>query len=941
MLIGTITRSQTIVDSLENELKLAQTDTAKLEILNDLVRKLTGQDFDKAFEYADQSVALAEKTNHPFHTYDSYFVYGRLAAMAAHRLEDGERNAQKALAIATAQNDTLHILYSSMVLAALYDYMDEVDKSLEQNFRILEQGEKLNNQMIVASTLNNIGHVYLYREEKEKAKKYFQKAVEVNEKHDQKNNLVTALMNLGKVTDNREEALDIHKKAWGILNSLKANHQKMGNVAFEIAHNYLDNFSNQQEALSWFRTALPHSTAAKDSVTMTSVIFGIGLCHEQLGDLDSAQYYLEKTFDSYEQLESNYNRQRITKSLASIYAKKKNYEKAYQMMSSSYAWRDSVYTEKNAEALSEHNVKYETAEKEKEIAQQDLLIEQGKNNRNKIILGAGTLLLIASLFFQRFYFQQKRKKQEAEMALLAEQKEADKLRELDRLKSTFFTNISHELRTPLTLVAAPLTDALQEVKPSPLKNTLELANSNTKKLLRLVNEILDLSKLEAGKVETKLSEVNLLTLTRRLFYAFESIAQVRGLELKFTTNVAKDLKVNLDIEKFEKIINNLLANAIKFTEKGGSVALNVHEENGNFEFKVSDTGMGISEEELPKVFDRFYQSTSENTPLQGGTGIGLSLAKELAHLLHGDLKVESQLNEGSQFILNLPLHQVNPSHKVDKKDRLEEITIENPSEVNLPNYVPLLFDNQKPKILIIEDNLEMSEYLEKHLSKEYDCTKAYDGAAALEILDQQSFDLITCDVMMPNMDGFSFREKLVENEVWRQIPFIMLTARAMEEDKLKGLRLGVDDYLTKPFNLNELKARVHNLLSNKLVRDNFEKEIATIEDETPLTHEEKLLQNAEAFILKRLDDPKLRVDDLATELNLSARQLSRTLNKIIGISPVNFILEVRLQKARQLLESKQFMTVSEVRYEIGIESASYFTKKFTERFGKNPKEYLA
>lgn len=931
--------SQPIIDSLENELKLATVDSSKLEILNTLVRHLTGQDFDKAFQYADQGVSLAAQTEYSFHQYDSYFVFGRLSAVAAHRLEDGERYTQKALSLAMAKNDTIQILYSSMVLAAIYNFLEEIDKSLEQNFIILAQGEKLKNYEIVSSTLNNIGYVYYYRDERENARKYFQKAVDIDEEHGQKDFLATALINLGKVTDDKEEALIIQKRAWDILQEINGTSQKKGTSASSLANNYMNNFDDEKEALKWFKIALKHEIAANDTVAITTGLYGIGLCYEQLGNLDSAQIYLEKALKYCEGTNLLYNSQKITESLGSIYSQKKNYEAAYQMVSKSSSLKDSIYSEKNVQALSDNNIKYETAEKEKEIAQQNLQIEQAKNNRNNILLVGGTLFLIASLLFQRIYYKQKRKKQATEIALLAEQKEAEKLRELDRLKSTFFTNISHELRTPLTLVAAPLNDALQEVKPSPLKNTLELAHSNTKKLLRLVNEILDLSKLEAGKIETKLSEVHLLKMVRRLFYAFESIAQVRGLEMVFNTNISKDLKVNLDIEKFEKVINNLLANAMKFSEKGGTVTFSAQEENGDFQFRVSDTGIGISEEEISKIFDRFYQSTAENSPLQGGTGIGLSLAKELAQLLGGELNVESELKEGSQFTLNLPLKIVDTQKDISKDERHEEIRIEKAETSSLFNYSSLLFNGQKPRILIVEDNLEMSDYLESHLSKNYECTQAFDGAQALEILENQDFDLITCDVMMPNMDGFSFREKLIENKTLKQIPFVMLTARAMEEDKLKGLRLGVDDYLTKPFNLNELKARVHNLLNNKLARDSFQSDPDLVE-EKPISHEKQLLKVAKEFVLKKLEDPNLRVDDLAKELNLSSRHLSRTMTKLIGISPVNFILEIRLQKARQLLESKKYMTVSEVRYEIGIESASYFTKKFTDRFGKNPKSYL-
>jgi DNA-binding response OmpR family regulator len=258
-------------------------------------------------------------------------------------------------------------------------------------------------------------------------------------------------------------------------------------------------------------------------------------------------------------------------------------------------------------------------------------------------------------------------------------------------------------------------------------------------------------------------------------------------------------------------------------------------------------------------------------------------------------------------------------------------------------FAPITIAGEKPRLLVVEDNPDMGKYLVQILEGQYQCVLATDGEEAIKQLKNGRFDCITSDVMMPNMDGFELREAINQNQEWRQIPFLLLTARNLEDDKIRGFQMGVDDYVTKPFSTRELRARIHNLISNKLERDSFakaEEAEVTAEKLPVLTEAQKLLKQAEAAILERLDDPHFGVEDLARAVNYSSRQLSRLLKKYTGLSSVNFILEVRLQKARELLEKRLCASVIEAQYEVGISSTSYFTRKFTERFGKNPSEFL-
>lgn len=293
------------------------------------------------------------------------------------------------------------------------------------------------------------------------------------------------------------------------------------------------------------------------------------------------------------------------------------------------------------------------------------------------------------------------------------------------------------------------------------------------------------------------------------------------------------------------------------------------------------------------------------------------------------------MGEGSTFTLVIPVTIIEKSTlKLDEKT-FEETVEDNPT---VP-FLPLPIEGEKPNLLIVEDDLEMSRYLSDILSEGYSCSVAPDGMEALKKMKKSKFDIIMSDVMMPNMNGFEFREKVRSNENWVKIPFIMLTARSLDKDKIRGLQLGIDDYITKPFNPDELIARLNNLTSNKFARDNYLKENKVFEEEeNNFTVEEEMLHKAEKFVIKNIDETEFTIDKLASFLNCSNRQLERLLKKYSGFTPNGFIREIRLQKAFQILEQRKFSTIKEVCYEVGLNNPAYFSVKFKERFGKNPLE---
>ena len=554
------------------------------------------------------------------------------------------------------------------------------------------------------------------------------------------------------------------------------------------------------------------------------------------------------------------------------------------------------------------------------------------------------------LFFKWRTAQLERQKAELEKEVKNRTKtiseQAEQLKSLEKLKSRFFANVSHELRTPLTLMLGPINKLEKGDLPKETANRLiSFLKNNSIHLLKLVNEILDLSKLETDRLEIKETDVNFYDFLQPLVAQFKSFGDSESLQLIFEYNTNHSLSIALDIGKFEKIVHNFLSNAIKFTPYGGIVKLIVEDENDKLLVKVSDTGTGIHPEDLPYIFDRFYQSKQADAPVQGGTGIGLSLCKELAELLDGRVWAESELGVGSVFYFEFPKKEtVDGGRWTVDGVRLnlliseeKEATIVSKQTQKLPSTV----HRQPSTVLIVEDNPELREYLTVLLSDDYNIITAENGKVGYDcLLKTANCQLIISDLMMPVMDGFQFLEKVKSNDQFRHIPVIMLTARADVRVKLKALRIGVDDYLTKPFVEEELKIRMKNLLTNYKERV----EAHSIESnqngksETPVMAEAdmKWLAEVEEIYAEFMNDSRLSLEFAAGKLFLSTRQLNRRLKQLTGLTPNQYLREIRLTKARDYIEIGKFQTVKETCHAVGFSDVKYFNKIFRERFGMSP-----
>jgi DNA-binding response OmpR family regulator/anti-sigma regulatory factor (Ser/Thr protein kinase) len=441
--------------------------------------------------------------------------------------------------------------------------------------------------------------------------------------------------------------------------------------------------------------------------------------------------------------------------------------------------------------------------------------------------------------------------------------------------------------------------------------------------------------------------MNIIPLLKGLVLSFASFAERKRITLKFNSD-EEEVVVYIDKDKFEKIVTNLLSNALKFTPQGGKIDFSVKKLDVNVEISVSDSGIGITQNRIDKIFDRFYQVDSSHTREQEGTGLGLALTKELVELHKGQIKVESSEGKGSTFTVTLPLGKdhLKPEEIIEGKVETEKVI---PEEVeSSPEYeeqkvrseIEVITETEKLLLLIVEDNADVRNYIKGNLKEEFRIFEAVDGEDGLNQAVDHIPDLIISDVMMPKMDGFEMCDKIKNDENTSHIPIIMLTAKATSKDKIDGYKTGADEYIMKPFDTEVLRARINNLIQQRTrLREHFKKEgILQINDSDITSTDKTFLKKSLDIINKHISDETFSVDVFAEEIAMSKSQLRRKLVALVGESPGDLVRRIRLTKAAKLIE-QNFGNISEIAAEVGFNNPSNFAHIFKKHFGVPPSEY--
>jgi signal transduction histidine kinase/ligand-binding sensor domain-containing protein/DNA-binding response OmpR family regulator len=531
-------------------------------------------------------------------------------------------------------------------------------------------------------------------------------------------------------------------------------------------------------------------------------------------------------------------------------------------------------------------------------------------------------------------------------SLQLEKVEREKLEEVNQMKLRFFTNISHELRTPLTLIVSPLEQLIKDqIGNKQLHRTFTRMNYNANRLLTMINQLLDIRKSDAGLMKLKVAEGNLVKFASEVVLSFKSLAIQQQIDLQLKAS-SDSILVWYDRDQMEKVFYNLLSNAFKFTPENGKITIEIKEnlKAQTVSIAISDTGRGIPEEQLPHLFNRFYQVEQIEGNIKGGTGIGLALCKSIIEAHHGKIAVTSTLREGSTFQIDMQLGETH----FQKGEKIEGFRdseyIGNYGTLPVPEQkTPLpvtTSDGKKPKILIVEDNTDIRSYLIENLQESYHIKEADNGQDGLDQALADSFDLIIADISMPKMDGIEMCRQIKSNIHTSHIPVVLLTARTSLIFKIDGLETGADDYITKPFNMRLLATRIRNLITS---RQKMQEKFAKTFDLSPSgivmnSLDEQLLSQIKRLVEKHMDDSNFSVEQLATKLHMSRMQLYRKIKALTGQSPNKVIRSIRLQRAAQLLATKQY-NVSDVTYMVGYNDLKSFREQFKKEYGVSPSVY--
>lgn len=542
-------------------------------------------------------------------------------------------------------------------------------------------------------------------------------------------------------------------------------------------------------------------------------------------------------------------------------------------------------------------------------------------------------------------------------ALAIDRFKAQQLKELNDYKLQFFTNIAHEFRTPLTLILGPVASLLNKITDPDAKNQLKTIHSNSVRLQKLIEELIQFRKIESGKETLEVSSIDLVPFTQQIVESFQQYATERDIHLEFHPE-PDSLPALADTRKVEKILINLISNAIKYSSKGGIVSVFLKVDHDKAHFVIRDAGFGIAEADKTKIFESFYQNTTQLLDSNGfakSTGIGLSLTKSLVMIHRGEIRVESKLGKGSSFFVTIPITKesypdieeekspllpaLNLGEKISQEFETDHYLVDRPEKIS-----DKLLNKHNYSLLVVDDNTQITSLLENILSDRYTIHKAHNGKKALTILEDERVDLVISDILMPDMDGLMLCKNIKENIQTSHIPVILLTAKVEIENRIEGLQVGADSYIPKPFHPEHLFIRIEKLIERmELIRKRFQN-FADVE----LSHlspgiserDDIFFSKITQCIQNHLSEPEFNADDIGEEVGMSKASLYRKVKTITGLTPHGLIKQYRLKKAADLLKNST-MSVSEVIYETGFNSRSYFYKSFNEMFHCHPKDFNA
>jgi signal transduction histidine kinase/DNA-binding response OmpR family regulator len=877
-------------------------DSARVELLMAISTAEFVINIDSAKVFAERALLLSQKLHYAKGEADATLMIGKWN-LEVGDLEKASANEFAALAMFEKMNDKGGQARTYAALGRLYTDQKNIDKSIYYWKKAAALNKEINNKIDLGYNYNGLGNIFLESETLDSAQHYYLAALKVREEIGHKRGISQSYCNLA--------ALAVELKRY-------------------------------DESIDYYLKAKAIDEATKSTTNRALISAGIGKAYMLKGQLKKARPFMVDAFEEAKKRGRVKLLINLSVNLSKLEEQSGDFKRALEYENYRSMLKDSVFNQQKSEQMAATEAKYDADKKQQAI----LLLEQDSRLqslwRNSLILG---LVLTVTAAIVIFMLQRSRGRKASQL-LLVQQSLNQHLTNLDQLRSRFFANISHEFRTPLTLILGPIEEKLAQQSPGSKEESVFLTiRRSANRLLELINQLLELSKLESGYMKMNPQPGNLQTSIQSIVSSFDSLADVNQVRY------IKDIRLGapalmLDNDKLEKILSNLLSNAFKFTPAGGRVEFHATSAETasatELQVIIKNTGPVIPESEVEKIFEPFQQG--ENVAFRGvqGTGLGLSLVKELVKLHQGNIEVKSDEAEGTQFSLRLELaHATEISSP--SNHRHSQITDHRlPMGESHPggNDPQSQMAEDGELVLVVEDNADVRTLIRHSLESHYQVIEAAHGEEGLRMALEHVPQLVVADVMMPKMNGIDLCNKIKNNEKISHIPLIMLTARADHESKLEGLKTGADDYLVKPFNSEELKARVTNLIEQrKRLANKYGQRLVVQPHEIAVSSlDEKFIIKVIQAVEAHLDDTQFSVDVLTTELGMSRTNLHRKLKAVTGYSASEFIQDFRLRRAAQLIEKKAD-SLSQIAYQVGFNDQSYFTKCFKKKFGVTPSEY--
>lgn len=836
-----------------------------------------------------------------------------------------------------------------------YRNLSNFSKAFEKYLEALKLSEETGNQEQRGYSLINLGNLYLYQTNFQGAIKYFIQALDQAQSLANKRMVAYSFLNLGRSYKGISEYGQAELYFNQSINIRKELNDVYGEYAakIDLAEVYL--LEGDLKKAERYHLALVDSLKPLENPRLMVVVYNnLSKLYLAKNQLTKSEEYAYKALAITKDVNTRYEEKNIRETLSKIYASAEDFEKAYESQVHYSDLNQQLFSEENIRKIEQLKGQYEMEQQELENQylkkQTELSSKIISTQRIMITLSVvGIILFLAiAIVSVRGYLVKKRLSQEistqrdkiaADKEVI--EKQSNKLLELDRAKSRFFANVSHDLRSPLSLIIGNL-EMLKEdpnvvLTASGIRN-LETAYKNCKRLLYLTDEINDLTKLEEGKIKLKREVVRFSSYLEMLSDMFVGTAQYKGVKLICQNFIAKEDAAFIDPRQFEKIFYNLVSNAIRHTTRGDKITIETHIDNGQVRLDIKDSGEGISRESLPYVFDRFYQSKDNEYRTREGLGIGLALVKELVELHEGKITVESTLGLGTSFSLWFPRASTDGevsmtasfAYVAERRHLYDDLDREENAGASIPK------SEGKTTIMVVDDHPEIRYHLRQILEDDYHLIEAAHGIEALELLKTNDVDVIISDLMMPWMDGFEFIESLKSDEELKKIPILVVSARITDFDQEKVLSKGVNDYLQKPFQKKELILRINNLLQQKAFYSSEEDVFAQLVNKQNLGSVEKdVLQRLEQIVMDKIDDEKLSVLDMADAMAASERQVYRLVKKITGLTPYEYVTDVRLKYADYLIRKNKVKNATEAAKSVGILNVTAFKKQYEKKFGVN------